>query len=140
MPVFSHSNGLFYLGRGLLIAGQTFIHRLHTARLRLLELRRTFIQARSLERADPVSYTHLDVYKRQGLERVGAAVVPASSGNSEKQLMLMKDFGVTTLIATPTYAMYRGELAAELGYGPEDFKLRIGLFGSEGLSLIHILS
>ena len=67
-----------------------------------------------------------------GLERVGAAVVPASSGNSEKQLMLMKDFGVTTLIATPTYAMYLGELAAELGYGPEDFKLRIGLFGSEG--------
>ena len=61
-----------------------------------------------------------------GLERVGAAVVPASSGNSEKQLMLMKDFGVTTLIATPTYAMYLGELAAELGYGPEDFKLRIG--------------
>ena len=67
-----------------------------------------------------------------GLERVGAAVVPASSGNSEKQLMLMKDFGVTTLIATPTYAMYLGELAAELGYGPDDFKLRIGLFGSEG--------
>ena len=67
-----------------------------------------------------------------GLERVGAAVVPASSGNSEKQLMLMKDFGVTVLIATPTYAMYLGELAAELGYGPEDFKLRIGLFGSEG--------
>ena len=67
-----------------------------------------------------------------GLERVGAAVVPASSGNSEKQLMLMKDFGVTTLIATPTYAMYLGELAAELGYGPGDFKLRIGLFGSEG--------
>ena len=67
-----------------------------------------------------------------GLERVGAAVVPASSGNSEKQLMLMKDFGVTTLIATPTYAMYLGELAAELGYKPGDFKLRIGLFGSEG--------
>ena len=67
-----------------------------------------------------------------GLERIGAAVVPASSGNSEKQLMLMKDFGVTTLIATPTYAMYLGELALELGYKPEDFKLRVGLFGSEG--------
>jgi phenylacetate-CoA ligase len=67
-----------------------------------------------------------------GLERIGATVVPSSSGNSEKQLMLMKDFGTTTLIATPTYAMFLGELAEELGYKPSDFKLRIGLFGSEG--------
>ncbi len=67
-----------------------------------------------------------------GLERVGAAVVPSSSGNSEKQIMLMKDFGTTTLIATPTYALYLGELAHELGYRREDLKLRIGLFGSEG--------
>lgn len=67
-----------------------------------------------------------------GLERLGAAVVPSSSGNSEKQIMLMKDFGTTTLIATPTYALYLGELAKELGYTKEDFRLRIGLFGSEG--------
>lgn len=67
-----------------------------------------------------------------GLEKIGASVIPSSSGNSEKQLMLMKDFGTTTLIATPTYAMYLGELANELGYKPTDFKLRIGLFGSEG--------
>ena len=67
-----------------------------------------------------------------GLERLGAAVVPSSSGNSEKQIMLMKDFGTTTLIATPTYALYLGELAAEMGYTPADFKLRVGLFGSEG--------
>lgn len=67
-----------------------------------------------------------------GLERIGASVVPSSSGNSEKQIMLMKDFGTTTLIATPTYAMYLGELAHELGYELADFKLRIGLFGSEG--------
>ena len=66
-----------------------------------------------------------------GLERIGASVVPSSSGNSEKQIMLMKDFGTTTLIATPTYAMYLGELAHELGYDLADFKLRIGLFGSE---------
>ena len=44
----------------------------------------------------------------------------------------MKDFGTTTLIATPTYALYLGELAHELGYRREDLKLRIGLFGSEG--------
>ncbi|MBP1737513.1 MAG: phenylacetate-CoA ligase [Oscillospiraceae bacterium] len=67
-----------------------------------------------------------------GLERIGATIVPSSSGNSEKQIMLMKDFGTTTLIATPTYAMFLGELADELGYKPSDFKLRIGLFGSEG--------
>ena len=66
-----------------------------------------------------------------GLERVGAAVVPASSGNSERQLMLMKDFGVTTLVGTPSYALYLGELAERLGYAKEDFKLRVGLFGSE---------
>lgn len=59
-----------------------------------------------------------------GLERLGAAVVPSSSGNSEKQIMLMKDFGTTTLIATPTYALYLGELAAEMGYTPADFKAR----------------
>ncbi|OPZ69416.1 MAG: Phenylacetate-coenzyme A ligase [Firmicutes bacterium ADurb.Bin467] len=67
-----------------------------------------------------------------GLEKVGASVIPASSGNSEKQLMMMKDFGTTALIATPTYAMYLGEFAGELGYRPSDFKLRVGLFGSEG--------
>ncbi|MEM1483639.1 phenylacetate--CoA ligase [Oscillospiraceae bacterium PP1C4] len=67
-----------------------------------------------------------------GLEKIGASVVPSSSGNSEKQLMLMKDFGTTTLIATPTYALYLGELAHELGYTKDDFKLKIGLFGSEG--------
>ncbi len=69
-----------------------------------------------------------------GLEKVGATVVPSSSGNSEKQIMLMKDFGTTTLIATPTYALYLGELAHELGYKLEDFQLRIGLFGSEASS------
>lgn len=69
-----------------------------------------------------------------GLEKLGATVVPASSGNTEKQLMLLKDFGVTTIIATPSYAMYMGEMAKNLGYHKEDFKLRIGLFGSEGCS------
>lgn len=67
-----------------------------------------------------------------GLEKIGASVIPISSGNTEKQLMVMKDFGVTALVATPTYAMYMGESARELGYKPEDFKLRLGLFGSEG--------
>lgn len=68
----------------------------------------------------------------QGLQKIGLAVIPASSGNTEKQLMMMKDFGTTVLIATPSYALYLAESAKELGYRKEDFKLRIGLFGSEG--------
>ncbi|MCI8622047.1 MAG: phenylacetate--CoA ligase [Provencibacterium sp.] len=69
-----------------------------------------------------------------GLETLGATVIPASSGNTEKQIMLFKDLGVTTVIATPSYALYMGEVAKELGYKKEDFRLRIGLFGSEGCS------
>ena len=41
-----------------------------------------------------------------GLEKLGAAVVPTSSGNSEKQVMLMRDFGTTLLVATPSYALF----------------------------------
>lgn len=68
-----------------------------------------------------------------GLEKVGAMVVPVSSGNTEKQIMLMKDFGTTALVATPSYALHIADTARELGYVMgEDIKLRIGLFGSEG--------
>ncbi len=67
-----------------------------------------------------------------GLEKVGSMVIPSSSGNTEKQVMMMKDLGTTALVSTPSYALYMGEVARELGYGPDDFKLRLGLFGSEG--------
>lgn len=68
-----------------------------------------------------------------GLEKIGATVVPSSSGNTEKQVMLMKDFGTTALVATPSYALHIGEVAAEMGYDLDrDLKLRLGLFGSEG--------
>lgn len=70
----------------------------------------------------------------QGYERLGAAVVPASSGNTERQIMLMKDLEVTTLICTPSYALYIAEMTEKLGYKKEDFKLRLGLFGSEASS------
>ncbi|WP_366923213.1 phenylacetate--CoA ligase [Metallumcola ferriviriculae] len=67
-----------------------------------------------------------------GLERAGATVVPASGGNSEKQIMLMQDFGTTALISTPTYALYLAEVAQKMGLDPrKDLKLRIGLFGGE---------
>lgn len=67
-----------------------------------------------------------------GLEKIGCSIVPCSSGNTEKQVMLMKDFGATVLVATPSYAMYIFETAKDMGYSKEDFQLKIGLFGSEG--------
>ena len=67
-----------------------------------------------------------------GLEKLGLMVIPTSTGNTEKQLMLMKDLGTTTIIATPSYAMYMAEAARDLGYRREDFRLRLALLGSEG--------
>ena len=67
----------------------------------------------------------------QGMERIGATVLPMSSGNTERQLMMMQDMGTTVLIATPSYALYISELAAEMGV-KENLKLRVGLFGGEG--------
>ncbi|NMP38299.1 MAG: phenylacetate--CoA ligase [Clostridiales bacterium] len=67
------------------------------------------------------------------LEKIGCAVVPNSSGNTEKALMYMRDFGTTALVATPTYALYMCETAKELEYPMSDYsRLRLGLFGSEG--------
>ncbi|WPX07661.1 phenylacetate--CoA ligase family protein [Anaerocellum danielii] len=67
----------------------------------------------------------------QGLERVGATVIPISSGNTEKQLMVMQDFGATVLVCTPSYALYMDEVANELGIDKTRIKLRLGLFGAE---------
>lgn len=67
-----------------------------------------------------------------GLENIGAAVIPSSSGNTEKQLMLMKDLGTTLIVATPSYALYMAEVAKDLGMTRDDFNLRLALLGSEG--------
>lgn len=69
-----------------------------------------------------------------GLERIGATVIPTSSGNTEKQLKFMRDFGTDTIVATPSYCMYLAEAAHELaGEFPLDsYKLKLGLLGSEG--------
>ncbi len=67
-----------------------------------------------------------------GLEKLGCSVIPISSGNTKKQAMILKDFGTTVLISTPSYAMYMSEVAHECGITNDDLKLRIGLFGSEG--------
>ncbi len=66
-----------------------------------------------------------------GWEKVGASVVPASSGNTAKQIMLLQDFGVTALVATPSYAMYIAESIKNKNLTMDDFKLRLGLFGAE---------
>ena len=68
-----------------------------------------------------------------GLENIGAAIVPSSTGNSEKQLMYMKDFGTTLLVATPSYALRLAEVAREMGVDPEkDLKIKIALVGGGG--------
>ena len=70
-----------------------------------------------------------------GLENIGATVIPSSTGNSEKQIMYMRDFGTTLLVATPSYALRLAEVARSMGIDPEkDLKVKIGLFGSELLT------
>ena len=67
-----------------------------------------------------------------GLEKVGAAIVPSSTGNTQKQLMYMKDFESTLLVATPSYAMRIAEVAKEIGLDPKkDLKIHTLLLGSE---------
>lgn len=70
-----------------------------------------------------------------GLENIGATIVPSSTGNSEKQIMYMKDFGTSLLVATPSYALRLAEVAREMGVDPKtDLKVKIGLVGSELLT------
>lgn len=67
-----------------------------------------------------------------GLEKVGAAIVPSSTGNTQKQLMYMKDFQTTLLVATPSYAMRIAEVAAEMGIDPKkDLHVKSLVLGSE---------
>lgn len=70
-----------------------------------------------------------------GLENIGATIIPSSTGNSEKQIMYMKDFGTTLLVATPSYALRLAEVARETGIDPsKDLNVKKGLFGSELLT------
>ncbi len=70
-----------------------------------------------------------------GLENIGATIVPSSTGNSEKQIMYMKDFETTLLVATPSYALRLAEVAMEMGIDPKkDLQVKIGLVGSELLT------
>ena len=70
-----------------------------------------------------------------GLENIGAAIVPSSTGNSQKQIMYMQDFETTLLVATPSYALRLAEIAREMDVVPErDLKVKIALVGSELLT------
>ena len=70
-----------------------------------------------------------------GLETIGASVIPMSSGNTNKQIMFLKDMGVTLLVATPSYALHLGEEIRRRGMDPQkDLNVRIGLFGGEGMT------
>jgi phenylacetate-CoA ligase len=66
-----------------------------------------------------------------GAEGLGATVVPASTGNADRQIMLMKDFGVTAISCTPTYFLHLIDRAAELGVDMKKLPLRAGIFGAE---------
>ena len=66
-----------------------------------------------------------------GVEKVGAAVIPASSGNTDRHILLIQDFGSTALVCTPTYAVHLGEALQKAGIEPATLKLRLGFFGGE---------
>ncbi len=67
----------------------------------------------------------------QGVNKLGAIQLPTSAGNSEKQVMLMKDFGTTALCCTPSYALHLTEVMKKCDIKKEDLKLRVGFFGAE---------
>ena len=66
-----------------------------------------------------------------GATNIGASVIPISSGNTQKQMTLMHDFGTTILCCTPSYAMFLGEAMQECQYPRDEFKLKVGVFGAE---------
>ena len=65
-----------------------------------------------------------------GTQKIGATVIPTSSGNTQRQIQTMIDFGTTVLCCTPSYAMYLGETIAEMGV-KDKLHLKAGIFGAE---------
>jgi phenylacetate-CoA ligase len=66
-----------------------------------------------------------------GGERVGAAVIPTSTGNTKRQLMLIQDIGTTVITCTPSYTLILAEAAAEIGMDLRLTRLRLGICGAE---------
>ena len=69
-----------------------------------------------------------------GSHRVGSLTIPASSGNTDRQIMFIKDLSATILCCTPSYAAFIGERMKEMGMGPDDIPLKAGIFGAEAWS------
>ena len=66
-----------------------------------------------------------------GAEGLGATVIPISGGNTDRQIMVMKDFKVTAICCTPTYFLHLLDRAAEMGVDVRELPLRVGVFGAE---------
>ena len=66
-----------------------------------------------------------------GAEALGATVIPISGGNTDRQIMVLRDFKVTAICCTPSYFLHLVERAAELGLDIRDLPLRAGIFGAE---------
>ena len=66
-----------------------------------------------------------------GLQRLGCMMIPAGSGNTERQIQMIQDYGSTVLVATPSYAMHVCEVGEKMGVDWEKSTLRVGLFGGE---------
>ena len=66
-----------------------------------------------------------------GSHKVGCLTLPMSSGNTDRQIQFMRDLGSTILCCTPSYAAYIGETLHDMGYTPDDIKLKAGIFGAE---------
>jgi phenylacetate-CoA ligase len=66
-----------------------------------------------------------------GAEALGATVIPISGGNTERQIMVMKDFGVTAICCTPSYFLHLIEKAQEMGEDLHQLSVRVGVFGAE---------
>ena len=69
-----------------------------------------------------------------GSHKVGCLTIPASSGNTERQIMFIMDLQATILCCTPSYAAYLGESMKEMGYTPDKIPLKAGIFGAEAWS------
>ena len=66
-----------------------------------------------------------------GIEALGATVIPVSGGNSRRQVTIMRDFGSTVLMSTPSYALNLADAMSDAGISPDDLKLRVGIHGAE---------
>jgi len=68
----------------------------------------------------------------KGAQKIGAMVIAISSGNTQRQIKVMKDFESTVIACTPSYSLYMAEVAEDMGFNPKkDFNLKLGTFGAE---------